>query len=330
MQVHLPPMNWRASIEEAQTRIASVIHRTPVQKIPVLAPSTDTEVWLKLENAQVTGSFKARGGSNKILSLSMAQRAHGVITASSGNHGAGTAHAAAQVQVPLTVYVPEHADPEKTARIAGLGARVERFGTDCVETEAHARSIAQATEHTYISPYNDPAVVAGQGTIAVELIEQLPHLDAVFVAMGGGGLISGIGMYLKSVSPKTEVVGCSPSASPAMHRCLQAGAVIDVPCEETLSDATAGGVEPDAITLPLCQQVVDRTLLVDETAIARAMYSVHSATGLRIEGAAGVAVAGWLQVADDYRGKCVAVIICGGNIAEATWQEAMSLSGNAD
>jgi threonine dehydratase len=317
-------MDWRAAIEAAAVRIAPIVTRTPLICVPALAPDDRTEVWLKLESHQVTGSFKARGGANKLLSLSPEARSRGVVTASSGNHGAGTAHAAAQVGIPLTVFVPNHADPDKVQRIAAFGAQVHRFGEDCVETEAHARAVATQHGSTYISPYNDPDVVAGQGTIAVEILEQLPALNAVFVSIGGGGLISGIGSYLMAVKPGVQVVGCSPAASPAMHECMAAGQVVDVQCSETLSDATAGGVEPGAITLPLCQRCIDLSLLVDEPAIGAAMRAVVAHTSERIEGAAGVAVAGWQQVAHRFSGQRIAIVICGGNVSDATWDTVVS------
>lgn len=322
-------MDWRSAIEAAAERIAPVVRHTPVLAVPALAPNDATDVWLKLENQQVTGSFKARGGSSKLLSLSPEDRARGVVTASSGNHGAGTAHAAAQIGIPLTVFVPTHADADKVQRIEDLGATVHRFGEDCAETEAHARSLAAHRGQTYISPYSDLEVIAGQGTIAVELIEQLEAVDAVFVSMGGGGLIAGIGSYLRVMQPEARVVGCSPSASPAMHACLEAGQIIDVLCHDTLSDATAGGVEQGAITFPLCQQVVDRSLLVSEGDIATAMRTVHAATGLRIEGAAGVAVAGWLQVASEFSGLRVAIVICGGNISDSAWDRVLAGDHNS-
>ena len=247
--------DWQDKVEAAAARIAPLVRRTPVVQWP------QAQAWLKLENQQVTGSFKARGGGHKLLCLSEQARATGVVTASSGNHGAGVAHAAQQLGCPLVVFVPEHADPEKIARIAALGADVHTYGEDCVDTEAHARAWADQTGRTYISPYNDLEVIAGQGTVAQELLEQVPKLDAVYVAVGGGGLISGIGSYLKSRRPNVEIIACSPSQSPAMHMCLAAGAIVDVPCGETLSDATAGGVEPGAVTFDLCQQVIDRSAL---------------------------------------------------------------------
>ena len=171
-----------------------------------------------------------------------------------------------------------------------------------------------ARGQTYISPYNDPHIIAGQGTIAYELAHQIDSLDAVFVAIGGGGLISGIGAYFKAVNPNVEIIGCSPAASPAMHACLKAGRIIDVPCRDTLSDATAGGVEKDAITFELCQSVIDKSLLVGEADIAAALRWTIEHHHMLVEGAAGVALAGFNQVASQYAQKNVAIILCGANI----------------
>ena len=192
---------------------------------------------------------------------------------------------------------------------------MELFGDDCVQTEARARARAEETGRIYISPYNDETVMAGQGTVGVELHRALETLDAVFVSLGGGGLIGGMGSYLKQALDGVEIVAVSPEQSPAMHECLEAGKIIDVPCYDTLSDGTAGGVEPGAITFDVCREVVDRSLLVSEDAIAKSMKMFMEKHRMMIEGAAGVALAGFQQVAEDYAGKRVAIIICGANIS---------------
>jgi threonine dehydratase len=306
----IPPID----IERAADRIGSLVRKTPVEEAPTLGPG----VWLKCENQQVTGSFKIRGATNALLVLPPEQRARGVVTASSGNHGLGVARAARQLGIPATVFVPTTADDSKVDAIRQLGATVDRVGDDCVDTEAYARMLAEKTERAFISPYNDPSIVAGQGTIGHELIQQIPNLDAVFIAIGGGGLIAGVGSYLKAKAPHIEVIGCSPAASPAMHRCLEAGRIIDVPCRDTLSGATAGGVEPGSITFELCQGVVDRSIVVGEAEIANAMRTIIGTHHMLIEGAAGVAVAGFQSLAQEYEGKTTAVVLCGANVNTQT------------
>lgn len=309
--------DWQARVSQAAQRTATLVSRTPVIQWP------QSPTWLKLENTQVTGSFKARGGGHKLASLSASARALGVVTASSGNHGAGVAHAGEALGCPVMVFVPEGADPSKVSRIRALGAQVQTHGTDCVQTEAHARAWAAQHGRIYVSPYNDIDVIAGQGTIGLELLEQVPNLARVYVSVGGGGLISGVGGYLKAVRPEIEVIACSPQRSPAMHACLQAGEIIDVECEETLSDATAGGVEPDAVTFELCQAVIDRSELVSEAEIAAAMRLVHQTLSIEIEGAAGVAMAVYLREQSRQQGAHCAVIICGGNIAADTLERVL-------
>jgi threonine dehydratase len=304
-------MSNRRDIEAASARLQGWVRRTPVEEAPTLGPG----VWLKCENQQVTGSFKIRGATNAMLTLPEETRSRGVVTASSGNHGLGVARAATKLGIPATVFVPNEADDGKTEAIRRMGVPIERVGDDCLHTEQYARLIASKTGRAYLSPYNDHAIIAGQGTIGVEMVEQIPGLDAVFIAIGGGGLISGVGAYLKAVAPNVEVVGCSPAASPAMHRCLEAGEIIDVPCRATLSGATAGGVEPGAITFDICRMVVDRTVLVGEAHIADAMRHIISTHHMLIEGAAGVAVAGYQQLANEYQNKTVGIVLCGANIS---------------
>ncbi len=305
----------RTNIERASERIAPYLRETPVERSAWLSECSDGEVFLKLENFQITGSFKARGALNKLTSLTQEERKLGVVTASSGNHGAAVAYGSQALGVDAEVYVPKSASPAKIAVIKSYGANVELFGDDCVETEARARARAEETGRIYISPYNDETVMAGQGTVGVELHRALETVDAVFVSLGGGGLIGGLGTYLKSALPGVEIVAVSPDQSPAMHACLEAGKIIDVPCYDTLSDGTAGGVEPGAITFDVCRDVVDRSLLVSEDNIAAAMKTFMEKHRMMLEGAAGVALAGFLQVAENYANKRVAIVICGANIS---------------
>jgi len=170
----------------------------------------------------------------------------------------------------------------------------------------------------YLSPYNDEHVIAGQGSCGVEIARQLSPVDAVFVAVGGGGLISGIGSFLKSVNPAVEIVSCQPEASQVMTESVKAGEIVDLPSESTLSDGTAGGIEAGAITFEICRDVVDRYVLVTEEEIAESMRQFIDSHHMLPEGAAGVALAGFLKVAGDYRGKNVVIVICGANISRDT------------
>ena len=299
-----------ADILAAYERIKSVVRETPVERSPALGGA-----FLKLEHLQHTGSFKFRGASHKLARLTPEQAVAGVIAASNGNHGLGVAAAAQARGVSAEVYVSSQVSPAKARRIEALGALIRQAGEDPLAAEVAARRAAESSGKVFISPYNDLDVVAGQGTIAVELCRQLPRIDAVFVAVGGGGLIAGIGSYLKAVTPATEIVGCWPANSPVMHACMKAGAIVDVPELPTLSESTAGGLEPGSITLELCRSVVDRAVFVSEAEIQSAMERVLSQEHWLIEGAAAVAVAAFLKDAGRYAGKNVVVVICGRNVS---------------
>ncbi|HEX4603210.1 MAG TPA: threonine/serine dehydratase, partial [Candidatus Angelobacter sp.] len=276
----------------------------------------DVEVFFKLENLQHTGSFKLRGASNKILSLSPDEAKAGVIAASNGNHGLGVAAAARRAGIAAEVYVSLHVSPSKAQRIQEYGASIQRAGVGPLEAELAARAAAAHQGKVFISPYNDAQVMAGQGTIAVELMKQLPPIDAVFVAVGGGGLIGGIGAYMKSASPRTEVVGCWPQNSRVLYESIKAGQILDFPEQPTLSESTAGGLEPGSVTLDVCSRVIDSSVLVSEEEILGAMQGVRVLKNWIIEGAAAVAVAAFINSARRYRGKRVAVVICGANVSE--------------
>lgn len=305
-----------AQVLKAADRIRAAVVETPVEQIEGLAPNIGAEVFFKLENLQSTGSFKLRGASNKILSLSPAEAAQGVIAASNGNHGLGVAAAAKAAGIAAEVYVSNHVSPSKARRIEEYGARIKRVGDDPLEAELAARAAASQQGKVFISPYNDLQVMAGQGTIAVDLLRQLPLLDAVFVAVGGGGLIGGIGAYLKCASPETQVVGCWPENSPVLYESIKAGQILDVAERPTLSESTAGGLEPGSVTLEICSRVIDSSILVSEAEILDAMRRVRALKGWGIEGAAAVAVAAFLKNAGRYKGKRVAVVICGANVSE--------------
>ena len=305
-----------AKVIEAADRIRPVVVETPVEPIDGLAPNIETEVFFKLENLQSTGSFKLRGASNKILSLSPVEAARGVIAASNGNHGLGVAAAAKAAGIAAEVYVSNHVSPSKVRRIEEYGSHIKRIGDDPLEAELAARAAASQQGKVFISPYNDIQVMAGQGTIAVELLRQLPPMDAIFVAVGGGGLIGGIGAYLKYASPHTEVVGCWPDNSPVLYESIKAGRILDVAEQPTLSESTAGGLEPGSVTLEICSRVIDSSVLVSEAEILEAMRRVRALKGWTIEGAAAVAVAAFLKNAGRYKGKRVAVVICGANVSE--------------
>jgi threonine dehydratase len=290
---------------------------TPLRRSPYFSDLAGAEVFLKLENRQHTGSFKIRGAMNCLFSLSAEQRDRGCVAASSGNHGAAVAYAMRALAMRGVIFVPEQTSTAKVDAIRDYGGEVRFFGTDGLDTEQHAREYAAREGMHYVSPYNDAAVIAGQGTCGIELISQLPDLDAVVIAVGGGGLLSGVASVLRTRNPQIAVIAAQPAASAVMARSVRAGRVLDLPSEPTLSDGTAGGVEPDAITFGLCDALVDEFVLVGEPDIAAAMSDFRQREGEVIEGAAGVAIAAMQQVRERISGKRVAVIVCGGNVSQS-------------
>lgn len=304
----------------AERRIRPYIRETPLQRSRWLSDRTAANVFLKLENLQETGAFKLRGAANKLLSLSAAKAAAGVVTASSGNHALAIATMGRKLGIAIEVFVSEHINPSRLAAIESLGVHVNKVAGDALAAEHAARKQAQLSGREYVSPYNDAQVIEGQGTIAVEILRQSPECpasmsapDAIFVAVGGGGLIAGIGAHLKRESAATQVVGCWPENAHALEACLRAGRIIEVDEKPTLSTSTAGNVEPGAITFPIAQQVIDRTLRVTEEEILHSLRQLYVEERWVVEGAAGVALAGLLKLAKEYVGKNVVVLICGGN-----------------
>lgn len=312
-----------ADIVLAANRIGPNIRETPLDHSPYFSDLTGANVYMKLENLQHTGSFKLRGAFNKLLSLTPEQRRAGCVTASSGNHAAAIAYAMKKLGLTGVIFVPEQTSPTKIDAIKRSGGDVRLFGTDGLDTETHAREHANETGMVYLSPYNDADVIAGQGSIGVELAKQLPKIDAVFVAVGGGGLISGIGAFLRSVNPAVEIVSCQPKASAVMTESVKAGEILDLPSHATLSDGTAGGIEAGSITFDICRDVVSRYVVVTEDQIAHAMREFIDSHHMLLEGAAGVAIAGFLEVADEYKDKNVVIIVCGGNISRDTLKKVL-------
>ncbi len=299
----------------ASKRIAGKVQRTELRYSEYFSQKLGARVFFKLENLQTTGSFKLRGATNKLMMLSDAERAKGCVAASSGNHGAAVACAMQTLDARGIIFVPEQTSDIKVAKIQSYGSEVRHFGTDGLDTEEYAREFARKEGMIYLSPYNDMDVVAGQGTCGVEILEQLPDIDAAFIAVGGGGLIGGVGSVLKTANAAVRIYGCQPGASAVMARSVEAGEILELPSEQTLSDGTAGGIEAGAITFGLNQAVVDEFVVVDEEQIAAAMRLYMDAEGHNIEGAAGVAIAAMLARREDIIGKNVVTIICGGNIS---------------
>lgn len=310
------PKDVVAAATAAARRISDLVERTPLDRSAEFSALSAAEVYLKRENRQTTGSFKIRGASNRLATLTDEQREHGCVAASSGNHGAAVACAMQRLDVSGVIFVPEQTSTAKVDAIRGYGGNVQFFGTDGLDTEQHARSYATDNDMFYLSPYNDREVIAGQGTCGIEIHEQLPDVDAIFIAVGGGGLTAGVASVLKAGNPDVVVYGCQPEASAVMAKSIEAGEILDLPSAPTLSDGTAGGIEAEAITFDLCRTLIDDSIIVSEAEIAAAMRIYLDAEKEPLEGAAGVALAGLLKHKDAVSGRKVAVIVCGGNVSQ--------------
>jgi len=275
----------------------------------------DGNVYLKLDNIQKTGSFKFRGAVSKMTSISATEKEKGVVTASTGNHGAACSLAMSLLGIDGKIVVPTIVHKNKVNNILNFGGKVEYHGDDCLIAEERAQEISKTTGATYISPYNDPAIICGQGTMGYEIDQDLKNIDSVFVSVGGGGLISGVGGYLKSVQKNVKMVAVSPKNSCVMYESIKAGKQLDLPSDPTLSDGTAGGVEMGSITFELCQRIIDEFILVTEDEIADGIRIGVEKHHQLIEGAAGAAIAGFMKQKDKLNGQTVVIVICGGNIS---------------
>jgi len=316
-------IDFKTDVGPAERRIREYLPETPLIASPALSDRTAAAVYLKLENLQITGSFKARGSLNRMLSLSKEDKSRGVVTASTGNHGAGVAHAGQRLGIKALIFVHETASPAKIENIQRFGGDVRYFGVEAGATEVHARAYADSHGMPFISAYNDPLVIAGQGTIGAEIARQLPTTDIVLAAVGGGGLVAGVAGFLKTVNPKLCAIGASAKNSMATAASVRAGRIVETEHLPTLSDGTSGGLEPGSITFELCQALVDDWVDVAEEEIRSALRLFIESHHMLCEGAAAVAVAGLLRAKERVKGKTVVVVISGANISAERLKEAL-------
>lgn len=306
-----PPPILTASA--ARSRLAAKRFGTHVLRTPLLPSATTPGLFWKCENFQRTGSFKIRGALSKLTALPLDRP---VITASSGNHGIACSQGAAFTGHDLTVVLPESVSRTKLETIRSYGTKVVLHGADAGLAEAHAQGLAAAGA-VYVSPYNDLEVIAGQGTIGLELLDQLDRIDNVFIAMGGGGLISGIGAVLKQARPGIRVIGVSAVASAALAASMAAGRVVETTHLDTLADGVAGGVDEGSVTLALAMAAVDRVVHCTEGEIGAALRHLAWGEHMLVEGAAALALAGYTQIAHDCVGQISVVLLCGANFDRA-------------
>jgi threonine dehydratase len=300
-----------AAVRGAAERIAGAVLRTPTTAAPALGAALGLDVALKLEILQRTGSFKERGALNKLLDLSRAQAKTGVIAASAGNHAQGLAYHAQRLGVPTTIVMPEATPFVKVERTAAFGARVLLTGADFSATEQAAAARAAAERLTVVHPYDDPAVIAGQGTIALEMLADMPALDTLVVPIGGGGLIAGIALAAKALKPAIRVIGVEVDSYPAMAA-ARAGTTPRFG-GATLAEGIAVR-RPGRLTLPLVERYVDDILLVSESRIEEAIELLVDSQNLVVEGAGAAGVAALIDQPARFGGRRVGTVLCGGNI----------------
>ena len=301
------------SIQTARARIGDAIYVSPCQLSSDLSELTGLPLHLKLENLQRTGSFKERGALNKLLTLSQAEREHGVITASAGNHAQGVAFHAAARGIRCQIVMPLATPQIKVAATRGFGADVVLHGSNYDEAceEALRRRLEEG--RTFIHPFDDAEIINGQGTIGLELLEQVPDLEAVVVPIGGGGLISGVACALKETNPRIRVIGVEPEKLPSMLRAREAGAPVTLNAEATVADGIAVRRAGD-LTLPLVSRYVDEIVTVDDEEIASAILMLLEHEKTLAEGAGAAALAALLQSKTNLRQRRTVVLVSGGNI----------------
>ncbi len=302
-----------SDVERARERIRNSIALTPCRKTVWLSKLAGCEVYLKLESLQATGSFKERGALNRLLLLDPAERARGVTSASAGNHAQGVAFHAGRLGIPATICMPEGTPLVKAASTRAYGAHVVLHGANYDEAYEEARRLQEREGRVFVHPFDDDAVIAGQGTIGLELLEQLPDVDAVFVAIGGGGLIGGLSLALKERRPGVRIVGVEPKGIPSMQASLSAGKRVTVPAASTIADGIACRTVGER-TFPLAQRYVDEVVTVDEEEIASAILLLLEREKTVAEGAGAAPLAGLLQRHAGLAGKRVVLVLSGGNI----------------
>lgn len=303
-----------ADIRAAHDRISSGIYRSPCPPSVPLSELTGAEVFCKLDLLQRTGSFKERGARNALLLLDEAQRARGVIAASAGNHALGLAYHGKLLGVPVTVVMPRFAPLVKVATCRRLGARVILEGETFDDARRLAVELAEREGLNRVHGFDDPRVIAGQGTMALEILDEVPDVEAIVVPTGGAGLLAGVGIVAKALRPEIRIVAVEPTAAPSFGASLAAGRPVQVPVRPTLADGLAVGRVGD-LSFALAAPLVDRVVTVGEDALSLAVLRLLELEKTVVEGAAAAALAGLLdEGCRDLRGKRVALLLCGGNI----------------
>ena len=299
--------------KKAHESISPYIKYTPL--IHSLELSKNLDVYLKLECLQVTGSFKLRGATNKLLNLTNEQKNKGVIAVSTGNHGKGVAHAAKQIGIKSTIFMSNMVPEHRKKAIESLGAKVEIIGNNSDEADLYAREFAKKNNITLVHPFDDLDVIAGQGTVGLEMLEVMPDIDSVIIPTSGGGLIGGIALAIKLQKPNVKVIATSMKRGPSMYESLKAGKPVDVKEEETLADCLGGSIGlENKYTFGICKDVIDDFILIDEPKIAEGIKFNFEKHKLVTEGAAATSIMAVKDQLSSHFGKNTICLLCGGNI----------------
>ncbi|RKY87800.1 threonine/serine dehydratase [candidate division KSB1 bacterium] len=301
-------------ILSASKRIKPFIIETPLEYSPYYSSECGGNIYFKMEHLQITGSFKLRGAFNSLMSLTPEEKENGIIAVSAGNHALGIAYVSTLIGVDSTIVLPENASKAKVDALKFYNVKLEFCGSDYDSAELAARKMEKETGKTMISGYNDKNVIMGQGTIGVEVMNRLPEVDIVLVPIGGGGLISGVAIYLKEINPNIQVIGVQTDTSPAMYESIKAGKIVTVEVKDTIADGLAGQIEKDSITFDIVKNYVNDILLVDEKEIKKAISQFLDKQHQLIEGSAAVIPAAILKYRNIFNNKNVVGVLSGRNI----------------
>lgn len=308
------PLDVPQLVLEANERCKGHLSPTPLEYSMYLSQEIEGEVWLKLDSMQRTSSFKFRGALNKILSLTELELDKGIVSASTGNYALAVAEAMRIRKRRATIYVAEDIEPSRLELLRAHGLDLVIHGERAWDAEKEARRVAGEEDKIYVSPYNDPIVVGGQGTCGYEISQQLPDLDAALFACGAGGLLTGSAGWLKSHNPDVEAFGVSPENSPVMYESMRTKKMVEMETYPTLADTCAGGVDLDSITLELCRRYVEEIVLLSESEIEESIRLLFEQHRLVVEGSGALAVGGLLKRRERFKGKKAVAVVCGRNI----------------
>ena len=309
-----PQLNVPQLVREANERCQDHLLPTPLEHSMYLSDKIEGEVWLKLDSMQRTSSFKFRGAINKILSLTEAELDRGIVSASTGNYALAVAEAMRIRNRRATIYVANDIEPSRLGLLRSHGLDLVIHGEVAWDAEKEARRVGDEEGKIYVSPYNDPIVVGGQGTCGYEISQQLPDLDAAFLACGGGGLLTGSAGWLKSHNSDVEAFGVSPANSPVMYESMRTNKMVEMDTQPTLADTCAGGIDLDSITLDLCRRYVDEIVLLTEKEIEASIRLLFEQHRLVTEGSGALSIGGLLKRKERFKGKKVVVVVCGRNV----------------